>query len=85
MSQIVSPTVEARRAQAFPTLSPDEVARLHRFGHPRRFAGGERVLRTGKVSPGIYVVLSGAIRITGRDGHGQDLEVTEHGPGSFSG
>jgi thioredoxin reductase (NADPH) len=85
MSQIVSPTVDARRAQAFPILSPEEIARLHRFGHPRRFAGGERVLQTGKVSPGIYVVLSGAIRITGRDGHGQDLEVVEHGPGSFSG
>ena len=85
MSQIVSPTVDARRAQAFPILSPEEIARLHRFGHPRRFAGGERVLQTGKVSPGIYVVLSGAIRITSRDSHGQDLEVIEHGPGSFSG
>jgi len=85
VNQVVSPTVDARRAQTFPTLSPDEIARMHRFGHPRRFAGGERVLQTGRVSPGIYVVLSGAIRITGRDGHGQDLEVVEHGPGSFSG
>src|SRR5262249_40099372 len=80
-----SPTLEARRAQAFPVLAAEEIARLHRFGKPRRFANGEQVLQTGKVSPGIYVVLSGAIRVTGRDGHGHDMAVTEHGPGSFSG
>src|SRR5256886_7307557 len=69
----------------FPVLAADEIARLHRFGRPHRFANGERVLETGRVSPGIYVVLSGAIRVTGRDGHGHDLPVTEHGPGNFSG
>ncbi|HME90846.1 MAG TPA: cyclic nucleotide-binding domain-containing protein, partial [Myxococcaceae bacterium] len=80
-----SPTLEARRAQTFPLLAADEVARMHRFGKPRRFANGERVLETGKVSPGIYVVLSGAIRLTGRDGHGQEFSVVEHGPGNFAG
>ena len=48
---------------------------MHRFGTPRRFADGARVLETGKPSPGIFVVLSGAIRITGRDGHGHELPV----------
>ena len=79
------PIIEARRAQAFPLLAPDEIARLHRFGKPRRFADGEHVLATGRVSRGIYLVLSGAIRVTGRDGHGHDAPVTEHGPGNFSG
>jgi thioredoxin reductase (NADPH) len=69
----------------FPMLAAEEVARLHRFGKPRRFADGAHVVQTGKVSPGIYVVLKGAIRVTGRDGHGQELPVTEHGPGNFSG
>ena len=85
MTDPVSPTREARQAQMFPLLAADEIARMHRFGRPRRFADGERVLETGKMSPGIYVVLSGAIRVTGRDGHGHDLPVTEHGPGNFSG
>ncbi len=80
-----SPTFEARRAQMFPVLAADEIARLHRFGKPRRFADGAHVLETGRVSPGIYVVLKGAIRVTGRDGHGHELPVTEHGPGNFSG
>ncbi|HWH40195.1 MAG TPA: FAD-dependent oxidoreductase [Usitatibacter sp.] len=80
-----SPTLQARHAQMFPRLAADEIARMHRFGTPRRFADGERVLETGRVSAGTYVVLTGAIRITGRDAHGQDLPVVEHGPGSFSG
>jgi hypothetical protein len=30
-------------------------------------------------------VLSGAIRITSRDGHGNDMPGDEHGPGNFAG
>jgi thioredoxin reductase (NADPH) len=85
MSEVISPTVDGRRAQAFPILEASEMARMHRFGRLRRFTDGERVVETGKVSGGIYLVLSGRIRITGRDGHGHDLQVVEHGPGSFSG
>ena len=33
----------------------------------------------------MYVVLSGAIRITGRGNHGDAFQVVDHGPGSFSG
>ena len=79
-----TPTLEARRAQTFPVLEADEIARMHRFGKPRRFAGGQRVLEIGKVSPGIYVVLSGAVRIIARDAHGQEYLVVEHGPGNFA-
>jgi thioredoxin reductase (NADPH) len=43
------------------------------------------VLQAGKASPGIYVVISGKIRITDCDSSGQELLVVEHGPGSFSG
>jgi len=69
----------------FPVLTPGELARIARFGRPRRFADGERVLQTGKPSDSIFVVLSGAIRVTGRDAHGDDFPVVEHGPGNFSG
>lgn len=76
--------LEARREQMFPVLAASEIARLHRFGQPRRFAGGERVFETGKVAAGIYVVLAGAIRVVGRDGHGHEYHIVEHGPGSVS-
>src|SRR2546425_7109828 len=80
-----SPTLEARRAQMFPVLADEEMARLRRFGEPRRYADGECLFETGKPSPGMFVVLSGMLRITGRDGHGHDLLIAELSAGGFSG
>ncbi|MDB5859491.1 MAG: Cyclic nucleotide-regulated FAD-dependent pyridine nucleotide-disulfide oxidoreductase, partial [Ramlibacter sp.] len=77
--------IEARRAQVFLTLSEEEVARVHRFGRVRRFADGEWVFKSGRASPGVYLVLSGAIRISGHDALGQQIAVTEHGAGGFAG
>jgi thioredoxin reductase (NADPH) len=83
--RLTSPTTDARRGQAFLTLAPDEVAKLRRFGSLVRYPDGHRLMETGKPTPGIFVVLKGAIRVTGRDGHGNDLGITDHGPGNFSG
>jgi len=78
-------SLEGRRAQAFPILSADEIERASRFGTRQHFDAGERIYETGKPAPGILLVLSGAIRITGRDGHGNNMPVVDHGPGSFAG
>jgi thioredoxin reductase (NADPH) len=80
-----SPTLESRRTQMFPALTAGELRRIRRFGVVRRYTDGERLFETGKPSPGMFVVLSGAIRITGRDGHGHDVPVVEYGIGGFSG
>src|SRR5437667_246619 len=85
MAEPASPTLEARRAQTFPILAPDEIARMRRFGTPCRYAAGARIYETGKPTPGMLVVLSGTIRITGRDGHGHDFPVVDHVAGAFSG
>jgi thioredoxin reductase (NADPH) len=84
-AELGSPTVTARHDQAFPSLTPDEVERLVRFGTPRQHADGEKLYETGKPSPGMFVVLGGTVRVTGRDGHGHDVVIVEHGPGTFSG
>ncbi len=80
-----SPTLQARRAQMFPVLADEEIARMRRFGAPRRYADGECLYQTGEPSPGMFVVLSGLVRITGRDGHGHDLLIAELSAGGFSG
>src|SRR5438034_11662974 len=85
MAEPASPTLEARRAQTFPVLAPDEIARMRRFGTPCRYAAGARIYETGKPTPGLLVVLSGTIRVTGRDGHGHDFPVVDHVAGAFSG
>src|SRR6266480_5235421 len=85
MAEPASPTLEARRAQTFPILAPDEIARMRRFGAPCLYAAGARIYETGKPTPGMLVVLSGTIRVTGRDGHGHDFPVVDHVAGAFSG
>jgi thioredoxin reductase (NADPH) len=69
----------------FPVLDAEELERMRRYGVVRRYAAGERLFETGKPSPGMFVILSGVLRITGRDGHGHDLPVIDEHPGQFSG
>ncbi len=85
MDEASSPTIHARQGQAFPKLDEGELARVHRFGTPRRIPAGTHLYETGKPSEGIFVVRAGTIRISARDGHGHDSLVTEHGPGQFTG
>ena len=80
-----SPTLEARRAQAFPSLDAEEMEELRRRGTPRDYRDGEKLYETGKPSAGLSAIVSGKVRVTGRDGHGGELPVVEHGPGSFTG
>lgn len=80
-----SPTLEARQGQMFPTLSAAELVRVRRFGSPCRFNDTDRLFETGRSSPGLYVVLSGKLRVTSRDRHGTDWPVVDHGVGGFTG
>ena len=79
-----SPTLEARRAQMFPVLSADEIARMRRFGVVRRYADGEHLFETGKPGPGMFVVLAGRLRVTRRDGLDHEVPLVEHAAGGFA-
>ena len=72
-----------RHEETFPTLTGAEIERMRRFGAVRRYADGEKLLETGKPGPGMFVVLSGHIAITQRDGIGQVTPISEQGPGQF--
>ncbi|HEY3796712.1 MAG TPA: FAD-dependent oxidoreductase [Caulobacteraceae bacterium] len=77
--------IEARGGQMFPTLPPDEVARLQRFGERRRFAAGEHLVRLGDVGHGLFLILSGQTEVWRDDHGGRRALVTTHGPGAFMG
>ncbi|MGO4705130.1 FAD-dependent oxidoreductase [Microvirga sp. 2MCAF38] len=83
MSQ--SATLITRRDQMFPTLSPDDVVRMRRFGEAASFAAGERIVRAGDVAPGLIVVVSGKVEVTQDGGGGRHETIVVHGPGSFIG
>ena len=72
-----------RHAQTFPALTPQEIARLRAFGELRRYGDGEKLFETGRPGPGMFVILSGHVAITQRDGLGHVTPVIDQGPGQF--
>src|SRR5213083_651505 len=85
MAAPARPLIETRYEQMFPTLEPAEVERLRRFGERRAYRAGERLVATGEISPGMFVVLTGEIAITQHNALGRDEAIVTHGPGSFMG
>ena len=78
-------TIETRYDQMFPTLDAAEIDRLRRFGEMRTYGAGERLVVTGEVSPGMFVILSGEVAVTQHSPLGRDQPIVTHGPGSFMG
>jgi len=72
-----------RHEQTFPALTPQEIERIKRFGEPRSYKDGEILFETGKPGPGMFVILSGHVAITQRDGLGHVSPVIDQGPGQF--
>jgi len=72
-----------RLEQTFPELTAHEIARMRRFGEVRRYKDGETLFETGKPGPGMFVILSGHVAITQRDGLGHVTPVIDQGPGQF--
>jgi thioredoxin reductase (NADPH) len=85
MSQPVQPIIETRRAQMFPVLDPAEIGRLTRFGEARSYAAGERLVATGEVAPGAFLLLAGHVEVTQGGGFGHSASIVTMGPGSFLG
>src|ERR1700730_15199814 len=72
-----------RHEQTFPTLTPVEIGRMRRFGEVRSYRDGEMLYEAGKPGRGMFVVLSGQVAITERDGLGHITPVIDQGPGQF--
>jgi thioredoxin reductase (NADPH) len=74
-----------RYEETFPTLTPSEIERLRRFGTLHRYADGACLFKTGTPVPGMFILLSGHVAITQRDGLHHITPVAEQGPGQFLG
>jgi thioredoxin reductase (NADPH) len=77
--------IDTRYEQMFPRLDPAEIDRVRRFGEPRTYGPGERLVATGEVSPGMFVIVSGEVAVTQHSVLGRDQPIVTHGPGSFMG
>jgi thioredoxin reductase (NADPH) len=76
-------TIDSRHEQMFPTLTTAEIDRIRRFGTVQRYAKGALLFKTGEVSPGMFVVISGTVAVSWRDGLGHMQPIVEQGPGEF--
>jgi thioredoxin reductase (NADPH) len=76
--------IEARRDQMFPVLTTAEIERLTRFGERRSYAVGDRIVTTGEIAPGAFLILAGRIDVSQR-GLDHSYPIATHGPGSFMG
>jgi len=68
---------------AFPTLTTEELEHVAQIAHCQEFADGEYLFRAGDEYPDVYVVREGGISI--RNPAENDMEMTVHGVGQFSG
>lgn len=77
-------TLTARIKQMFPTLTPEQMARIAAHGRRRRIENGEVLIAAGAEVVPFFVVTLGQIEISKPSGDTEEL-VAVHGPGEFSG
>lgn len=80
-----SNSLETRRHQMYPRLSACDMARMRRFGTERAFAPGERLITAGESAAGLFLILSGNVAVTQRDGLDRVTPLVAHSRGNFSG
>ena len=84
MTDDLGSTFATRGAQMFLRFTDDELARLARFGEPRRYKAGDMLARVGGVGPGVMLILSGQVDVTQPTG-GEDSHIVTHERGNFMG
>ncbi len=75
----------SRRHQMFPVLTDAEITRMRRFGKLRTHSAGTRLISAGEPSPGIFMMLSGIVAVSQRDGLGRITPIVQLGRGHFIG
>ena len=84
MTDGLGPTYANRGAQMFLRFSDEELARLSRFGEPRRYRAGDMLVRRGEVGPGLMIILSGRVEATQPNG-AEPSHIVTHERGNFLG
>ncbi len=79
------PSLESRREQMFPKLAPAEITRLRRFGTVHTWQPGEILFDPCRRGLGTFVLLSGRILTTRKNGLGIEMPIIKAGPGHFTG
>ncbi len=74
-----------RDYQTFPVLTAADMKRIHRFGQPHHVDDGEYLIRAGQKSRGMFLLVSGNVAVSQRDGLGRVVPFRTYRPGEFLG
>ncbi|HEX4966157.1 MAG TPA: FAD-dependent oxidoreductase [Thermoanaerobaculia bacterium] len=83
-SPVIQPTQASPAEQMFPTLTPEQVARIAEHGRVRPIQRGEVLIEAGDHVVPFFVVKTGQIQMIQPSGNAETL-VAVHGPGQFTG
>jgi thioredoxin reductase (NADPH) len=78
------PTPRSPVERVFPTLKPEQIARIGAHGRVRQIRRGEVLVEAGEQVVPFFVVTAGAVEIVRPSGATETL-VAVHGPGQFTG
>src|SRR5689334_18719644 len=78
------PSAIARTDRMFPTLTPEQIARIAAHGKVRPVRRGEVLVEAGDQNVPFFVIASGAVEIVRPSGDSETLVVL-HEPGQFTG
>src|SRR6266540_1505862 len=87
MTPVKSPmplTMASREEQIFPTLTPEQIARVAGHGRTRTVQHGEVLVETGQQHYPFFVVVSAELDVVRASPAGEEV-VTTHAHGQFSG
>jgi thioredoxin reductase (NADPH) len=85
MTDVRQELIATRGAQMFPRLTDTELARLAKFGEPRSYRAGEKVVRVGEIPPGLQLIMSGKLEVTQQDRSSDARPIVTHERGNFTG
>ena len=74
-----------RRSPLFDQLSPPELEVVAELSKPLRFARGQPIFEEGEMGDCLYVLASGEVEVSRRDGSGEAKPVARLGPPEFFG
>lgn len=69
----------------FADLRPEGLRQIREMMHIRNYADGEPVFYEGQPGTGMYVIISGTVRILLHYGQEDEIEIVRLGPGDFFG
>ena len=69
----------------FESLNPKYIKGIAGICTERSFKAGEYIMRQGESGIGLFIVLSGKVRVEKKNTSGQQVELAENGPGDILG